>query len=99
MGKKDCKGLRPFLNKRIRIRLGKFRGSYLRPQALGILKSYFKQVEIIEFRYLKKKMKISKAVAFYKYKVVKTGITKQKRIYFYLRKIKKPNTKKEFGFL
>jgi hypothetical protein len=85
--KGDYHSLQPLLAKRVSINLGEFRGHYPEDQIVGILKSYFAEIEAIKFKYDLKKMSESRAVASYQYRRKETGVLNKKMLYFYLNKV------------
>ena len=98
--KKEYRHLQKYLAKRVTLNLGKvegvgrIHGRYPREKAVGILKEYFQTLEIKKFHYFTKKMKPDRAVALYRYRLIRSGIIKHKLLYINLEQEKKGKEKK-----
>lgn len=82
--RKDYKAFKKILARRVALRLGDIHGRYPRAQAVGILRVYFGKVDCRKFRYLKKQIKLRKAVALYHYRCKNIGVFCKGRLFIYL---------------
>lgn len=82
--KGDANKLQPLLSPKVTLNLGKQKGRFSKEHATAILKTYFRDIKITEFKYYKKKMKVAKASALCCYRSKRSGQKRQKIIYVYL---------------
>lgn len=85
----DYQNLRKLLGKRVYVRnlWGCRRDSYYLEQMVGILRSYFLQIDVKKFDYDEHKMTTSRGVVIYHYQVRETGMLYERTLYVYLSKI------------
>ncbi|WP_372367202.1 DUF4783 domain-containing protein [Candidatus Uabimicrobium sp. HlEnr_7] len=76
--------LQPLLSHKVSLNLGKQKGRFSKGQATAILKTYFRKMQVTEFKYYQKKMQLAKASALCCYKLKRSGKKRQKIIYIYL---------------
>jgi len=98
--KKDHKELLPYLDQRVRIKLGRtsraYPEMYAGAQVAGILKKHFSEIYIVKFEYIAEKMEETRGVASYGYQTLDNGVQNSTLLYIHLQLKIGPNQEKSW---
>ena len=83
---RDYRQLQRLLAKRVKLNLGSIQGKYQRAHIVGILKKYFRQIRVVKYEYIPKRLERSRAVVDYHYTNVSNSLVHKKFLYIYLTK-------------